>query len=257
MPQNTSPSTLTVEGLTPFAQVPRWILRAGKRLSHGAVRLYGVIMSYADNDTRAAFPGREKLSEDMGVKEWSISKYIKELEEFGAMRVERRRSKRTGNFYANHYTLIFTRPAQPDPHVEEHTPPDVPDHPIPIPTVLPRSTSSSTADESSPGFTVNLRSPAPTNPGDLTNQERSAARTKLQLVGKLMSEGRSFTDDDVDEAWFDFATTLTGICDGKPYGDLLADLLLNGKWTVTERVASPYVAGAELNKMIHTAIKEG
>ena len=111
MNKSTSESTLTVQGLTPYAQIPRWILRAGDNLSHGAVRLYGVIMTYADNDTRTAFPGREKLAEDMGIKPRTITTYVKELEAYGALIVERRRNKRTGNYYANHYTLAFDHPS--------------------------------------------------------------------------------------------------------------------------------------------------
>lgn len=110
MTDSISESTLTVQGLTPYAQIPRWILRAGDNLSHGAVRLYGVIMTYADNDTRTAFPGRERLAEDMGIKPRTITTYVKELEAYGALIVDRRRNKRTGNYYANHYTLVFDHP---------------------------------------------------------------------------------------------------------------------------------------------------
>jgi hypothetical protein len=35
---------------------------------------------------------------------------MKELERFGALIVERRRNKRTGNFYANRYVLVFDDP---------------------------------------------------------------------------------------------------------------------------------------------------
>jgi G3E family GTPase len=59
-------STFVVRAKTTFSQVPRWILRAGNDLSHGAVRLYGVIMSYADNDNRSAFPSQQTLMNDMG-----------------------------------------------------------------------------------------------------------------------------------------------------------------------------------------------
>lgn len=112
MTDSSSESTLTVQGLTPYAQIPRWILRAGDNLSHGAVRLYGVIMTYADNDTRTAFPGQQKLAEDLGVSDRSIRNYLKELEEYGALKVEHRQNKRTGNYYSNEYTLIFDKPSE-------------------------------------------------------------------------------------------------------------------------------------------------
>ena len=91
-----SEGTLEVEGFTPYAQIPVWVLRSGGKLPSGAVQLYGAIMTYADNTTHAAFPGREQLAGDLGVSIRSIGKYIKALEEFGAMKVTRRRNKRTG-----------------------------------------------------------------------------------------------------------------------------------------------------------------
>lgn len=112
MTDSISESTLTVQGTTPYAQIPRWILRAGDSLSHGAVRLYGVIMTYADNTDRTAFPGQETLSKDLGVSVRSIRTYMKELEEYGAIKVERRRNKRTGNYYSNNYALIFEQPSE-------------------------------------------------------------------------------------------------------------------------------------------------
>src|SRR5690625_7974113 len=102
MQDRTNNSTLTVQGFTPYAQVPRWILSAGDKLSHGAVRLYGVIMTYADNTSHAAFPGRELLAADMSVKERSITNYDKHLEDIGALQVIRLRHKRTEQLYTNH-----------------------------------------------------------------------------------------------------------------------------------------------------------
>lgn len=164
MGNNTNTSTLTIQGFTPYAQVPRWVLRAGDKLSNGAVRLYGVIMSYADNSDHAAFPSRETLSKDLGVKEWSISKYIKELENYGALIVDRRRNKRTGNFYANHYTLVFE-----DPCVKKQTPPDVPEHPITKPTIL--TTLTSFTSEQSPELSV--------SPATSSRSRQNASKAEL------------------------------------------------------------------------------
>lgn len=110
MSEHTQESTLGVLSFTPYSRTPDWISRSGDKLSHGAVRLYTVIMSYADNQAHTAFPGRDRLAEQLGVKPRTISAYIKELEEFGALIVERRRNKRTGNFYSNHYLLVFDQP---------------------------------------------------------------------------------------------------------------------------------------------------
>lgn len=113
--------TLTLEGFTPFAQIPRWILR-NPHLSHGAVRLYGVIMTYADNETKAAFPSRETLAADIGASVATVKRYIRELEDMGAMVVTRRRNRKTGNFYANHYVLRFAEPVAGGGAVDSITP---------------------------------------------------------------------------------------------------------------------------------------
>lgn len=107
-----STGTLEVEGFTPFAQIPIWVLRSGGKLSSVAVQLYGVIMTYADNTTHAAFPSKPTLAADMGVSVSTVGRAIKALEGSGALVVTRRRNKRTGNYYANHYVLRFTDPSQ-------------------------------------------------------------------------------------------------------------------------------------------------
>lgn len=108
MEDNTS--TLGVRARTRFAMTPRWIARAGKALSPTAKALYTAIMSYADNDSYLAFPGQELLGKDLGVSVSTVHRAMKELENFGALEVERRRNPRTGNFYGNRYTLVFDEP---------------------------------------------------------------------------------------------------------------------------------------------------
>lgn len=71
-------------------------------------------MIYADKHTLAAFPGRERLADDLGVKSRQVSTYIKELEGVGAVTVERRRNQQTGNFYVNNYTLHFAQRSPED-----------------------------------------------------------------------------------------------------------------------------------------------
>lgn len=107
--------SLSVEGSVPFAQVPQWLARHPE-LSPSAKALYLDIMTYADNKERTAFPSRETLGKDLGVSVRSIGRYMKELEGVGAITVIRRRNKKTGNFYANHYRLRFNEPVLAQNH---------------------------------------------------------------------------------------------------------------------------------------------
>lgn len=235
---------MAIEGFTPYAQVPRWILRAGGKLSHGAVRLYGTIMTYADNSTKAAFPGRHRLAEDMGSNLRSVSRFIKELEDFHALKVVRRRNKRTGNFYANHYVLVFTEPG-----AEYGTRRDAVNDPITTPTILNIDSPPFTSDKSDATFTPE-QSSRTNNPGNLSEDQRRVLRKKLQRVGELISQGHKFYDDRTQDAWWNFTEALE---DHLPnYADI-ADNVDNGKWTVGAKVADPYQAGIELNKIINSS----
>lgn len=160
-------STLTVQGRTAFAQIPVWILRAGDTLSHGAVRLYGIIMTYADNRKHTAFPERETLAKDMGASVSTVKRAIKELEDYGAITVKRRRNKRTGNFYSNHYTLVFDKPWATDDSRPRGT-----DDPITTPTMLTTPTSYTSEQSSEP----NVSRVIPQNP---TPNDSSTADPKI------------------------------------------------------------------------------
>jgi hypothetical protein len=43
--------------------IPHWVIMAN--ISDGALRLYAVLMKYADNDTGTAFPARSTLARDI------------------------------------------------------------------------------------------------------------------------------------------------------------------------------------------------
>ncbi|QRQ79190.1 helix-turn-helix domain-containing protein [Glutamicibacter protophormiae] len=243
-------STLEIKGFTPYAQIPRWILRAGDKLSHGAVRLYGVIMTYADNSTRAAFPSREKLAEDLGVTPRSISTYTKELEDFKALEVTRRRNKKTGNFYANHYVLVFTEPG-----AEICTPPDEADDPITRPTTKLDPPSFTSEDESSNDIKeLHAQTSLPHDTkGSITPKQRYELRSVIKEVGVQLKNGKKFYDDDVQDTWWTFIGMMEDAFKDDFDNTGMADLLHNGKWTVSAKVADPYEAGKELNKIIATS----
>ena len=243
-------STLEIKGFTPYAQIPRWILRAGDNLSHGAVRLYGVIMTYADNSTRAAFPSREKLAEDMGISVATVKRAIKELEEFGAVEVTRRRNKKTGNFYANHYILVFN-----DPRVTDDPPREVMDDPITRPTVLNIDPPSFTSEDESSNSIKELHAQTSLKPDDdkLSPKQRYELKVVLRNIGKQLSQGQKFYDEDVQETWWTFVGMMEDAFKEDFDNTGMADLLHNGKWTVSAKVADPYEAGKELNKIIATS----
>ena len=91
-----------------FVIIPNWILLAD--ISDGALRLYGVLRKYADNNTGTAFPSRATLAKDMHKSRDSIDRYVKELIEVGALAVTRRKKAGTYANQVNLYTLVSTSP---------------------------------------------------------------------------------------------------------------------------------------------------
>ena len=222
MDNDTRTATLTVKGFTPYAQIPKWILR-NPELSHGSVRLYGVIMSYADNETLAAFPSRETLAKDMGVTVRSIGSYISELEKAGVMEVERRRNKRTGNFYANHYVLCFNDPATIEPEEEYFPRREEADFPVTKPTTLTKPTSSIAYDSR----IVEPLSPSPSGDGHTLSKQlgtsKEVARYLIDIVLAIYNSGERWWNE--DGYWVELETAF------EEYLDLEAgDAIANRGW---------------------------
>lgn len=230
-------STLSIEGYTPYAQVPRWVIRSGGKLSHGAVRLYAVIMTYADNATHTAFPSRETLAEDMGASVATVKRCVKELEDGGALVVQRRRNKKTGNFYANHYTLTFS-----NPWVTDDPRRGVTDDPVTKPTTLTTPTNV---------FTSNLRSDHTFHAqAELEPSHRKHLVSLIHTIGLHRQAGHDWWSDAVQDLWDIFLADFEAAL-GDKYTDGYAHVLAN-TWTISETCANKYQAGAELNKMIAT-----
>lgn len=250
MYDSSTQESFEVQGFTPYAQIPKWVLRSGKKLSHGAKALYGTIMTYADNETRAAFPGKEKLAEDMGASVRSIFTYMKELEDFGALKVTRRRNKKTGNFYANHYTLVFN-----DPSATDCRRPSEVDCPRSKPTVLNIDPLSFTSEDESPDRIKELHAQTGLKPDDdkLSPKQRYELKVVLRNVGKQLAQGHKFYDEEVQDTWWTFVGMMEGAFKEDFDNTGMADLLHNGKWTVSAKIADPYEAGKELNKIIATS----
>lgn len=165
---------------------------------------------------------------------------------FGALIVTRRRNKRTGNFYANHYTLVFQEPSEVDCRR-----PSEAGGPITTPTFSTRPSKESSTPDKSDTLARPIRN-STRSVGGLNEKQRKLLRGKLMAVDQLLKDGHKFHDDVAQDAWQDFAYALEDTL-GDAYADGYADLVDNGKWTVSAKVASPYTAGAELNKLINTA----
>ena len=207
-------------------------------------------MTYADNETRAAFPDKEKLAEDMGASVRSIFTYMKELEDFGALKVTRRRNKKTGNFYANHYTLVFT-----DPSAIDCRRPSEADCPRTKPTIINIDPPSFTSEDESSNSIKELHAQTGLKPDDdkLSPKQRYELKVVLRNVGKQLSQGQKFYDEEVQETWWTFVGMMEDAFKEDFDNTGMADLLHNGKWTVSAKVADPYEAGKELNKIIATS----
>lgn len=93
-----------------FVQVPDWITNSG--ISDGAYRLYAVLGTYASRDRLTCHPARSTLAERTGKNIRSVTRYLRELEDLGAIRVTHRRSEENPKeWISNEYMLITTPPA--------------------------------------------------------------------------------------------------------------------------------------------------
>ncbi len=71
-----------------FSITPEWVLY--ENISDKAVRLYGVLARFADNQTHQAFPSRETLAAKMHCSVKSIDRAAQELIEIGAVSKQQR-----------------------------------------------------------------------------------------------------------------------------------------------------------------------
>lgn len=72
-------------------QIPisKTIIRCGVILSHGAVRCWGVLKTYA-RDKEEAYPSMKTIGNDMGISVEQAHKYVKELNSVGLIVIEKK-----------------------------------------------------------------------------------------------------------------------------------------------------------------------
>ena len=85
-----------------FTQVPNFILK-NSELSSNAKVAYSLLLSYAWNNDRV-FPGQERMAQDMGMAQQSVSRAILELQKMGYLEIQRRGLGKT-NVYVLHHTV--------------------------------------------------------------------------------------------------------------------------------------------------------
>lgn len=243
-------ATFEVVGLVRFAQVPKWIIRHPD-LSAGAKALYADIMTYADNDTKTAFPGRERLAADLNVSVSTIGRWIKELESISAITVTRRRNKRTGNFYANHYRLAWSEPAlTSDPRRERTSDPVTTPTNLTTPTYIPNATP------------LESRAQIPTPAVEATADHSIQAQTGISkaLKDELVDEAVRIYESGIDywdgDEWEDFSDAIENTT-GRFVGDLIANKRFDERLAeVIEKhrdKGARYGASAWLGTLLNTA----
>ena len=83
-----------------FTQIPNCVLNE-KDLSFASKVVYAKLLSYAWNNNRV-FPGQERMAEEVGTSQPTITRAITELEKIGYLEVQRRGQGRTNLYILNH-----------------------------------------------------------------------------------------------------------------------------------------------------------
>ena len=83
-----------------FAQLPRVVIRAGKRISPMAKITFATLLDYAWQDG-FCFPVQERLARDIGTNEKSIRKYLAELQDLKMIEVKKQGRGLHNIYYIN------------------------------------------------------------------------------------------------------------------------------------------------------------
>lgn len=253
---------MNTEYLTAFSRIPNWIARSGKKLSATARLTYVALMSYADNETLTAFPSQELLAEDVGVSIPTIKRAVKELAEAGAIVVQRRRNQSNGNFYANHYTLIFDPPG-----ITGDTPRGIMGDPITRPTTLTKPTIDSTSIKD--GHTISRLPQGQTSEQTQTKEPRFQAYLpkeqwehlkdlllNVATQNRLNANHGGFYSDPAQEAHHEFCCAVEDYTQHFPFFDELAHIVWN-ETTIDRNIITRYDAGVKLMKLFNLGQQSG
>lgn len=83
-----------------FTQIPVVVV-LDNRLTPQAFRLYALLRMFEFKRGDSCFPGQERLGELLGLSRFSVSKYMKELETYGLIRVIRRGLNKTNVYFVD------------------------------------------------------------------------------------------------------------------------------------------------------------
>lgn len=97
---------MKVEADEYFAIIPEWVLYGD--ISTAAVRVYGVLNRYANNQTGKCHPSRKSIATKARIGLSTVDRAIDELVAFGAVEVRHQKSE-SGDHTSNEYTLKMNR----------------------------------------------------------------------------------------------------------------------------------------------------
>ena len=242
-----------------FAMIPTWIMRS--TLSANAIRLYGVLATYADAETREAFPSRATIARDMQLSQArSVDPYIEELAAFGALTVQRRQ-RPDGSYRSSLYTLALEEPARSA--TEGGSAPQRTRGSAPHCTVtrtnrtrtteVSRSTSSIPVSRAAPPHRTRAAEPKPTtqqriaraaandpvSPTWYHSTERQDLISRIQAIAAAKTAGNDAWD--AEEAFWD---ALDGVLDAP-----VSDIQDQG-WAPPRKATSKPAAAAWLNMLL-------
>lgn len=109
MNHSTVSSGIEIRSDNRFGQVPHWVTESP--ISDGAYRLYAVLLKYADNQSKDAYPSRVTLAKALRKSSVrTVDKFVAELKAAGMVKVINRKRAGSKQNYTNLYYVITANP---------------------------------------------------------------------------------------------------------------------------------------------------